>query len=62
MARGKAAASACRLALTYQNIGLRSIAGTALTHGLEATARSSVPLILTQLLQRDGLQVIGLCN
>lgn len=59
MARGKAAASAYRLALTYQNIGIRSVAGTALTHGLEASARSSVPYVLTQLLQRDGLQVMN---
>ena len=57
MSRGRAAAAACRLALTYQNAGLRSVAGTALTQGLEANARSSLPYILTQLLHRDGLQV-----
>ena len=58
MSRGIAAAAACRLALAYQNAGMRSVAGTAFNYGIEATARSSLPCLLTQILQRDGQQVI----
>lgn len=57
MSRGMAATAACRLALAYQNAGMRTVAGTALNYGIEATARSSLPCFLTQLLQRDGQQV-----
>ena len=43
--------------LAYQNAGMRSLAVGKFTYGAEATARSSLPYILTQLLQRDTLQV-----
>ena len=49
--------AAYRLALACQNSSMRSVGGTALTYGIEATARSSLPYILTQLLQRNGMQV-----
>ena len=58
MSRGIATTAACRLALAYQNAGMRTVAGTALNYGIEATARSSLPCLLTQLLQREGQQVI----
>ena len=57
MSRGRATTLACRLAVAYQTAGMRSLGGPGLSHGIEATASSSLPYILTQLLQRNTMQV-----
>ena len=57
MSRGRATTLACRLAVAYQTAGMRSLGGPGLSYGIEATASSSLPYILTQLLQRDAMQV-----